>query len=179
MINTDRPLSMAIDNEESIYISSISSSKLKKYRKRVTNGRVLLSGEVGPFPLTVDRHRSIYMVDMYHDRVFQIDEGRTNISIVIGGSEHNGTHQLSKPHSIAVDESGALYITEWGNHRITRWLPRSTDGIVMVGDCGPGSHSDQLHGPTDLGFDSEGNLYVVDSVNGKIQNFLIDNSSCQ
>ncbi|CAF3813352.1 unnamed protein product [Rotaria sp. Silwood1] len=112
MINTGRPLSMAIDNEESIYISSISSSKLKKYRKRVKNGRVLMSGEVGPFPLTVDRNRSIYMVDMYHDRVFQIDEGRTNISIVIGGSEHNGTQQLSKSHSIAVDESGALYITE-------------------------------------------------------------------
>ncbi|CAF5163908.1 unnamed protein product, partial [Rotaria sp. Silwood1] len=67
MINTGRPLSMAIDNEESIYISSISSSKLKKYRKRVKNGRVLMSGEVGPFPLTVDRHRSIDIVDMYHD----------------------------------------------------------------------------------------------------------------
>ncbi|CAF5017663.1 unnamed protein product, partial [Rotaria sp. Silwood1] len=107
------------------------------------------------------------------------DEGRTNISIVIGGSEHNGTHQLSKPHSIAVDESGALYITEWSNHRVTRWLPRSTNGIVIVGDRCPGYHSDQLHGPTDLGFDSEGNLYVVDSVNGRIQNFLIDNSSCQ
>ncbi|CAF4156535.1 unnamed protein product [Rotaria sp. Silwood2] len=103
MINTDRPFSTAIDNEESIYISFISSSKLKKYRKRVTNGRVFLSGEVVPFPLTVDRHRSIYMVDRYHDRVFQIDEGRTNISIVIGGSEHIGTHQLSKPHSVAVD----------------------------------------------------------------------------
>ncbi|CAF3772239.1 unnamed protein product [Rotaria sp. Silwood1] len=118
---------MAIDNEESIYISSISSSKLKKYRKRVTNGRVLMSGEVGPFPLTVDR-------------VFQIDEERTNISIVIGGSEHIGI--LSKPHSVAVDESGALYITEWNNHRITQWLPGSTDGIVIVSDRGLGSHSD-------------------------------------
>ncbi|CAF3854103.1 unnamed protein product [Rotaria sp. Silwood1] len=166
MINTDRPFSTAIDNEESIYISSISSSKLKKYGKRVTNGRVLMSGEVGPFPLTVDR-------------VFQIDEGRTNISIVIGGSEHIGTHQLSKPPSVAVDESGALYITEWNNHRITQWLSGSTDGIVIVSDRGLGSHSDQLHGPTDLGFDSEGNLYVVDSVNRRIQNFLIDNGSCQ
>ncbi|CAF4842241.1 unnamed protein product [Rotaria sp. Silwood1] len=179
MINIYSPLSIAIDNEESIYVSSMSSSKLKKYRKGVTYGQVLMSGEVGPFPLTVDRHRSVYMVDMYHDRILKIDEGKRTISVVVDGSEHSGTHRLSKPHSIAVDESGALYITEWGNHRITRWLPGSTNGIVIVGDRGSGSHSNQLHNPTDLGFDSEGNLYVVDGKNGRIQKFLIDNSSCQ
>ncbi|CAF1373626.1 unnamed protein product [Rotaria sp. Silwood1] len=179
MINIHSPLSIAIDNEESIYVSSMSSSKLKKYRKGVTYGQVLMSGEVGPFPLTVDRHRSVYMVDMYHDRILKIDEGKRTISVVVDGSENSGTHLLSKPHSIAVNESGALYITEWGNHRITRWLPGSTNGIVIVGDRGSGSHSNQLHNPTDLRFDSEGNLYVVDAKNGRIQKFLIDNSSYQ
>ena len=179
IINTHSPHSIAMDNEESVYVSSMSSSKLKKYRKGAMNGEILMSGEVGPFPMVVDQNRSVYMVDMYHERLLKIDEGRRNISVVIGGSEHNGTHKLSKPHSVAVDESGALYITEFGNHRITRWLPGSTDGIVIVGDRGPGSHSDQLHCPTDLGFDSEGNLYVVDAKNGRIQKFLIDNSSCQ
>jgi hypothetical protein len=157
----------------------MSSSKVKKWRKGATNGQVLISGDFGPYYLAVDQKRSVYMADSYNSRVLKIDEEKTNISVVVGRSENNGTHQLSNPHSAAVDESGVLYVTEWVSHRVTRWLPGSTNGIVIVGDRGPGSRPDQLDHPTDLGFDSAGNLYVVDGHNGRVQKFLIDNSSCQ
>jgi streptogramin lyase len=179
MLNIDSPISIAIDNEESIYVSSMSSSKVKKWRKGATNGQVLVSGDFGPYYLAVDQHRSVYMADSYNSRVLKIDEGRTNISVVVGRLENNGTHRLSSPHAVAVDESGVLYVTEWVSHRVTRWLPGSTNGIVIVGDHGSGSRPDQLDHPTDLGFDSTGNLYVVDGHNGRVQKFLIDNSSCQ
>ena len=44
---------------------------------------------------------------------------------------------------------------------------------------GQGNADDQLNGPTDLAFDSNGNLYVSDMWNNRVQLFtLIDNMEC-
>ncbi len=45
---------------------------------------------------------------------------------------------------------------------------------------GEGAANNQFHHPTDLAFDSDGNLYVSDAWNHRVQFFaLIDNQPCQ
>ncbi|CAF4286899.1 unnamed protein product, partial [Rotaria sordida] len=58
------------------------------------------------------------------------------------------------------------------------WPRGAISGNVIVGDRGEGSRSDQLSEPSDLSFDSDGNLYVVDSGNNRVQKYPIDKSSC-
>jgi len=59
-----------------------------------------------------------------------------------------------------------------------QWLRGATAGTVIVGNQGPGSASNQLYYPSDLSFDFEGNLFIVDNGNHRVQKFLINKSSC-
>ncbi|CAF1387358.1 unnamed protein product, partial [Adineta steineri] len=47
------------------------------------------------------------------------------------------------------------------------------EGEIVVGGNGEGNQPNQLHHPFDLFFDDEGNLYVADAGNNRIQKFEI------
>ena len=180
IINIQRPVGLALDDEESLYISAFYQSQaLIKFRKDDKTGYVIASNLPDLYYLFANQNRSIYAADMSNGRILKLDEGSTQMSVVIGGSQSFGVARLSLPRSVIVDQAGAVYVAEYGNNRITRWLPGATSGIVIAGSTYQGSQSDQLALPADLAFDSDGNLYVADSGNQRIQKFLIDKSSCQ
>ncbi|CAF4390797.1 unnamed protein product, partial [Adineta steineri] len=59
-------------------------------------------------------------------------------------------------------------------HQIMRWSPGAAKGVPVVGEKISGREPTQLALPHDLSFDRQGNLYVVDRYNGRIQKFAID-----
>ncbi|CAF1361382.1 unnamed protein product, partial [Adineta steineri] len=59
-----------------------------------------------------------------------------------------------------------------GNNRIMGWCEGKEEGEIVVGENGGGSQSNQLYGPSGLSFDDEGNLYVADYSNHRIQKFV-------
>ncbi|CAF1295398.1 unnamed protein product [Adineta steineri] len=69
---------------------------------------------------------------------------------------------------------GNIYMSNVGSHQITRWSPGAIKGAPVVGEKNMGSGSTQLSYPYDLSFDRQGNLYVVDILNDRIQKFVID-----
>ncbi|CAF4155220.1 unnamed protein product, partial [Adineta steineri] len=54
--------------------------------------------------------------------------------------------------------------------RVMRWCEGDKEGEIVVGGFG---QENQLNSPNCLSFDAEGNLYVADSVNDRIQKFEI------
>ena len=83
--------------------------------------------------------------------------------------------QLSHYTNIAFDSSGNLYIADQINERIRKV---TSDGQIttVAGNGTPGFSGDggqavsaQLHGPTDVAFDSSGNLYIADSGNSRVR----------
>ncbi|CAF1559059.1 unnamed protein product, partial [Adineta steineri] len=59
-------------------------------------------------------------------------------------------------------------------HRVMCWPKGSTKGNIIVGGYGCGGQSNQLYNPRGLAMDSQGNLYVVDNANHRIQRFSVD-----
>ncbi|CAF0775355.1 unnamed protein product [Rotaria sp. Silwood1] len=100
------------------------------------------------------------------------DKGAKQGTVVAGGQgDGNALTQLSYPEGLFVDTLGTLYVTELGNHRVTRWPKGAKEGTVTLGGNGPGQDANQLNWPRGLSFDRNGNLYVVDSNNHRVQRF--------
>eukprot|EP00434_Breviolum_minutum_P028468 symbB.v1.2.025185.t1/scaffold2422.1/size79552/5 len=86
--------------------------------------------------------------------------------IVAGGLGPGETlEQLDRPTGVAVDSFGRVYVTEFGNDRVTRWTPRrgaiAADGRgwlgeVVAGGQGYGDDLEQLAGPTALTLQERG-----------------------
>ncbi len=54
-----------------------------------------------------------------------------------------------------------------------RWLKGAIEGSVIVGVNGSGGKTDQFNSLTDLSFDQQNNLYVIDYYNNCIQKLNI------
>jgi len=90
-----------------------------------------------------------------------------------GGAATSGT--LFNPSSVAVDNSGNLYIADQFNNRVRKV---SADGTIttvagngtgsLLGDGGQAT-SASLHNPFGVAVDSSGNLYVADTSNNAVR----------
>jgi DNA-binding beta-propeller fold protein YncE len=54
-----------------------------------------------------------------------------------------------------------------------RWLKGATQGNVVAGGNGQGAQPTQFNAPLGLSFDRQGNLYVADYGNHRVQKFYI------
>ncbi|CAF4627807.1 unnamed protein product, partial [Rotaria socialis] len=83
--------------------------------------------------------------------------------------------QLHHPNGIFVDTLGTLYVADTSNHRVMRWTQGDKkQGTVIVGGQGEGKGANQFNYPIGLSFDRQGNLYVVDWGNARVQRFSIE-----
>ncbi len=60
------------------------------------------------------------------------------------------------------------------NHYLVSWCKGTRQGNIVVGGNGQGEKANQLNYPMGLSFDRQGNFYVADHYNHRIQRFNID-----
>jgi hypothetical protein len=86
---------------------------------------------------------------------------------------------LNEPHDIAHDWStGILYISEYSNHRVMKYLPGASSGSVVAGGNGPGYNDTQLLNPVGLYFDSSSNsLFIANFGAHNIVRWVLGDSS--
>ena len=65
-------------------------------------------------------------------------------------------------------ESDNIYIADSHNHRILKWLPGATEGIVVAGGNNAGSNLNQFSYPYDVSVDASKNVYVADHNNYRV-----------
>jgi hypothetical protein len=96
----------------------------------------------------------------------------TGITIAGTGTPGSALNQLNSPWNIYLDpQTNILYIADSQNHRIVKWLPNASSGIIIIGNGTSGSQPSQLNTPKDVFVDSSDNLYVADTNNQRVQFF--------
>ena len=84
------------------------------------------------------------------------------LQTTVAGGNNSGSSldQLNDPMDIAIDSDGNIYVVEINNHRVTKWVPGATQGIVVAGGNDSGNALNQLNSPHGITIDSNNNLYI-------------------
>ncbi len=129
-----------------------------------------------PQGIFVDINFNLYVADTNNERIQMFQSGQSNATTV-AGSTAPGTITLNSPSCVVLDADGYLFIVDRNNHRIIGSGPA---GFRCVVGCSgiSGSASNQLYRPQAMAFDSYGNIFVADTVNSRIQKFVLNADSC-
>jgi len=142
----------------------------------------LLASTPYPSAITADAAGTVYIVDGYCSCIRKVTSyGMSTIVAGNGVSRFSGDRgpaisaELNHPSDIATDDAGNLYIADTDNFRIRKI---SADGTITTiagtgkegsnGDGGPALDA-QLNRPRGIAVDTKGNLFIADSLNGRIR----------
>jgi len=89
----------------------------------------------------------------------------------ITGQFGNASNKLNVPVRLTFDWSNTMYIADWSNNRIQKYLKNASVGETVAGQA-TGSYnttSSFLYYPGDVAVDLLSNIYVADTYNHRIQ----------
>ncbi|WP_348262908.1 choice-of-anchor D domain-containing protein [Telmatobacter sp. DSM 110680] len=141
-----------------------------------------------PENLAVDSNGNLYVADLQNSRVLFYPAGSTTAtrvygqggSFTTGGGNYDGVSadSLNNPYGIAVDNSGGLYVADENNNRVLYYSAGSTTATRVYGqngnfttnyqNMGGAPSANSLNGPQSVALDSNGNLYVADTLNSRV-----------
>ncbi len=180
------PYGMFIDNNKNLYVADAGNSRIMMYAPDSTNGTIVAGGNGmgsaanqlnNPFGVFVDNNGYLYVADAGNNRIQKFAPGSTIASngITVAGGNGSGTaaNQLSYPNNVFVDADGNVFVSD-NNNRIQKFPAGSTsttNGITIAGGHGHGAVSNQLSGPWGIFIDKNGNVFVGDESNHRVQKF--------
>jgi len=192
----DRPEGVALDTLGNLYIAEYENNSIRKVDP---NGNITtVAGGAwgfgsddgpatearlnGPSGVAVDTFGNVYIADQWNQRIRKVDKSGIITTVAGNGSEgysgDGGLATQAKLHSpigVAADTLGNIYIADWGNQRIRKV---GANGIITTfagngiegysGDDGPATQALLRH-PADVAVDPSGNVYIVDTGNGRVR----------
>ncbi len=157
---------VAVDSEGKIYMTDVGrvwviDMKKKDYKFIGVEpglGRVRF-----PIGVATSSDGRLFVADVSADRVFVYSNGKYVASI-----GHEG--ELNGPSGVAVDEKrNVVYVVDVKKHFVNVYSLKDYSKIRTLGTRG--DNPGEFNYPTNIALDAEGNLYVVDTGNCRVQVF--------
>ncbi|OQY32808.1 MAG: hypothetical protein B6241_09835 [Spirochaetaceae bacterium 4572_59] len=166
----NRPVSVSAspDGDGSFYLLSYLNGDLLKISTTGRINHVLSGGVLGfdkPFDLDFLPDDQLLVSEYGADRVSICSRSGFRIKSI--GERGTGDGQLLGPQYLAVSEDGYIYVTEWGNRRVSKF---NLEGEFILSFGRPRSDFSGLRGPSGLVL-RNGLVYVADSMNGRVEVF--------
>lgn len=194
-----QPEGIAVDPSGNVYVAEAANHRVRKIAADGTiqtiagTGVAGFSGDGGaasaaqlnqPYGLALDSNGNLYIADLGNSRVREVLADGT-IQTVAGGGSLAATGagqggsatiaQLMQPRNVAVDNSGNLYISDFGANQVYRvtsgGILSLLAGTGAAGFAGVGTSAllAQLSAPAGLAIDSSGAIYIADSGNNLVR----------
>lgn len=160
-------------------VSSLAGSAIGEFGS--ANGNGINARFNFPYGLDVDSSGNVYVADSGNNRIRKITSLGT-ASVYAGSGTAGNTDNIAPlmarfngPKGLVI-AGGDIYVADTGNHRIRRIVPDGANAGAVSTFAGstPGftdglSTAAQFNGPSSLGTDDEGTIFVVDELNHSIR----------
>ncbi|CAF4058064.1 unnamed protein product [Rotaria sordida] len=188
----NQPQGLYIDRFGTVYVSDSGNHRVMKWYVNASEG-IVVAGSNGdgsasnqlssPHSIFVDEVNevgAIYICDFRNMRIQKwLPGAQLGITVAGGNGIGGGLNQLFYPVSIILDPiTRIMYLADYGDNRIVKWLPNAKQGQIIAGGNGQSARANEFFRPQGIKFDSNWNLFVTDWANNRIQKFLFNVSSC-
>jgi hypothetical protein len=195
----NRPRSVAVDANGTVYVADQDNHKIRKISAAGVVSTLAGSGLRGsaddtgtaasfafPYGIAVDASGNVYVGDQSNHKIRKITPDGVVSTLAgsgaNGGADGNGTAaSFSNPAGVAVDRDGNVYVVEIG-HRVRR-ITAAGEVSTVAGTGTAGSADGSADGtgtaasfnqPQGIAIGRDGSLYVADSSNRKIRKITPD-----
>ncbi len=126
-----------------------------------------------PHGLAVDAEGHVYVADSGNHRLQKF--GPDGEFLAAWGSQGNGPGQFNEPWGLTIDDEGYVYVADTWNHRIQKFDPEGNFLLQWGAFGNTQGATDEMPGlfwgPRDIATDAQGQVYVTDTGNKRVQVF--------
>ena len=166
-----RPNGVAVDKDDTIYVSDWSNCSLFKFSKEGKLMKVV--GQRGPQP---GEFKDPSMIKIINDKLYVCDRGNYRVQLLNTelkyvnsfGCHGKGDGQFNCPNDIAQDSAGNLYVTDTNNNRVQVF---DFKGQFLSTFSKKGAASEQFNIPTGICVGSDQLVYVCERWNNCVSVF--------
>ncbi len=137
-------------------------------------GKILKSWGVNlfimPHGLTVDKANNVWVTDVALHQIFKFShEGKLLMRLGVAKTPGNDSMHFNLPTDVAVANDGSFYVSDgYGNSRVVKF---SKEGKYIFEWGKKGNKPGEFNTPHGIDLDLQGNIYVADRENNRIQKF--------
>ncbi len=199
------PGGLVVDSQGDVFVADQSNNRVLEYTFNSSTSAYAKVGATvagaggtgsgsnqlnGPSGVALDAKGDLFVDDGGNSRVQEYvlnaatDSYASSGTTVAGpGGRGSGLTQLSSPSAVALDANGDLFVADSGNDRVVKYVLNAASGtyastgVIVAGAGGAGTGSNQLNNPSGVALDARGDLFVADSLNGRVVEYAYNSST--
>ena len=168
------PVSLYVDNDQTIYITDQSNHRIMEWKWSATSGqKVAGENRQGSGIDQLSKPRNV-LVDKERDSLIICDWGNRRVVRWPRRNERSIEIIISNIscRSMIMDENLSLYVTDDEMYEVKQYQRGQSQGTVVAGGNGEGNRLDQLSNHTYIFVDQEHSLYVSDYGNQRVTKWI-------
>lgn len=163
------PVAVCVSINGDIYVDNGNSGRVIKWASNATSGVWVMNVSARCMRLYIDTNNTLYCSMDSNNRVIAMSlKNSSNTTTTVAGTGTGGSTSttLQFPNGIVVDTNFNLYVADWGNNRIQKFLYKQLNATTVAGTGASGTIA--LSGPTGVAIDANGYLFIADYTNNRI-----------